>query len=68
MHAIPDLVEEDVPGDDRVVLVESLLEAAIEELELASGAVVAQRDVGESPDALVIGGGLLGDRDGALGR
>ena len=25
VHAIPDLVEEDVPGDERVALVESLL-------------------------------------------
>ena len=68
VHAIPDLVEEDVRGDERVALGESLLVRAIEQIELAQGAVVAERDVGESPDALELRGGLLGDLDGPLCR
>jgi hypothetical protein len=68
VHAVPDLVVEDVPGDDRVALGESLLVTAIEQDELAGGAEVPQRDNGESPDTLEVGRGPLGDLGGALGR
>src|ERR671918_705077 len=67
-RAIPDLVVEDVPGDDRVALGESLVIAAVEQCELFVGAEEPQRDMAESPDALEIGRRLLGDRGGALGR
>jgi len=40
----------------------------VELRELGGGAEVPERDVRESPDALEVGGGLLGDHSGSLGR
>src|SRR5205823_3807186 len=68
VDAIPDLVVQDVPGDEPIALVQGLRVAAIEEIELVGGAEVPDRDKGKRPDALEVGRHLNRDPGGALGR